>query len=121
MGRGPAALRAVDRAVPVRGDEHCAGLPRDLPGADHAGGLRTEYFHYDLIALLLALVAIPTSFMGVFIAPIAIFLGFRYWKAPWRPVPYRKWTMVLAMLLASLALVGWISFFVFAMAAPEFQ
>jgi uncharacterized paraquat-inducible protein A len=116
-GRFMCALCDVD----WNGEHLCPTCIAHRKSADHEGTLRTEYFHYDLIALLLALVAIPTSFMGVFIAPIVIFLGVRYWKAPWRPVPYRKWTMVLAVLLATMAMVGWISIFAFAILSPEFS
>lgn len=101
--------------VDWNGEHLCPSCIGHRKNADPEGALRTEYYHYDLIALLLALIAIPTSFFGIFIAPIVIYLGWRYWKAPWRPVPYRKWTMVLAVLLATMALIGWSSLFLFAL------
>jgi hypothetical protein len=103
--------------VDWNGEHLCPSCIGHRKNSDLAGALRTEYIHYDLIALFLALLAIPTSFFGVFIAPIALFIGWRFWNAPWRPVPGRKWTMVLALVLASTALVGWVCLFVFMLTA----
>lgn len=105
--------------VDWNGEHLCPSCIGHRKNADPEGALRTEYIHYDRIALLLALVSIPMWVIGIFIAPIALFLGWRYWNVPWRPVPYRKWTMVLAVLLALLLLAGLVSLFVFAVIVPQ--
>ena len=72
--------------------------------------LRTEYIHYDRIVFGLALFSIVLFFLGVFIAPVALFMGWRYWNEPWRPVPYRKWGMIFSLVLAFVTMTGWATY-----------
>lgn len=101
--------------VDWNGEHLCPSCIGHRKSEDTEGALRTTYVHYDLIALMLALLSIPTSFFGAFIAPVALFLCWRYWKTPWRPMPHRKWTMVIAAVVASMSFVGWVSLLVFAL------
>ena len=103
--------------VDWNGEHLCPSCIGHRKTDDTGGALRTSYVHYDLIALYLALASIPTSFVGVFLSPVALFLCWRYWKTPWRPMPHRKWTMVIAAVLATASFVGWVTLFVFALTA----
>lgn len=95
------------------GEHLCTNCIEHRKNADEEGALRTEYIHYDRIALLIACVAIPAMAIGGLIAPVALYIAWRYWKVPWRPVPHRKWTMVAAVLVANLVFVTWVGFVVF--------
>ena len=75
--------------------------------------LRSEYVHYDRIVLVLAVASFFLYFLGVILAPIALYIGWRYWNEPWRPVPYRKWGMIAYITLAFLMLLIWSTVIVF--------
>lgn len=95
------------------GGHLCPACIEHRKRADPEGALRTEYVHYDLIVLLLAMLGMLLWMFGLFIAPVALFLGWRYWNTPLRPVPHRKWTMVMAITLAAAVFIIWLSFLVF--------
>lgn len=95
------------------GEHLCSACIEHRGSGDEDEALRTEYIHYDRVVFGFALLSIVFSFLGLLFAPIALFIGWRYWNAPWRPVPYRKWGMIIYMLLAFLALCGWGLFLTF--------
>lgn len=106
--------------VDWNGEHLCPACIVHRKDADAEGGMRTRYVHYDLIAMTLALVSIPMWVMGFFLAPMAVFIGIRYWNAPHRPVPYRRWPLVLAMLLGGLVFAGLVSMVAAAVYSAQF-
>lgn len=86
-----------------------------------AGGTyRTRYIHYDTVALAIVVLSLPMMIVfgiGGLIAPIALFVCWRYWREPWRPVPHGKATMILAVLLAGLVFISWLAVIVFFIAS----
>ena len=40
---------------------------------------------------------------------MAVFIGIRYWNTPLRPIPYRRWPLVLVILLGALVFLGLVS------------
>ncbi|MBL7645390.1 MAG: B-box zinc finger protein [Candidatus Hydrogenedentes bacterium] len=97
--------------VDWNGEHLCPACIGHRKTADPEGTLRTEYMHYDLIALTLVLVSIPMWVFGIVLAPMAVFIGIRYWNTPLRPVPYRRWPLVLVVLLGAVVFVGLVSAF----------
>ena len=75
--------------------------------------LKTEYIHYDRIVFAMAVVSMFLYFFGVIVAPIALYIGWRYWKETWRPVPYRKWGMIFSIILSFIVMAIWCSVFAF--------
>lgn len=98
------------------GEHLCTDCVQFRRDANHGGALKTEYLHYDTIAVIVAGVAMLGMFFGLggIIALIVPYLAFRYWNTPWRPVPYWKWRMVAAVLLACLVFIAWLGFLVVA-------
>jgi len=80
--------------------------------------LQSARTRHDRIALLLAIgpmLLIPTialSFVTIFTAPAAIFYSIWHWKSPGSIVPNRRrLNLVIAMLIASLEIAGWVTLF----------
>ncbi|HEO70152.1 MAG TPA: hypothetical protein ENN80_02740 [Candidatus Hydrogenedentes bacterium] len=69
--------------------------------------LRAEYFYYDELALILAIVPLMLFWVTLVTAPVALFIAIRHWNAPMSAVPRGKTTLVAAIVLASLELLGW--------------
>jgi hypothetical protein len=73
--------------------------------------LQSRYVRYDEIALHLsfwpALMILPT----LLTAPAAIYFAIRHWRTPSPVLPKRHLRAVLATLLASGQVVGWVAFF----------
>lgn len=95
------------------GEHLCSTCIEHRKDAGAQNDLKSEYVHYDRIVFALAVASLLFYFMGVIFAPIALYIGWRYWKEPWRPVPYRKWGMVASIVLAFAVLAGWGAFFSF--------
>ncbi len=68
--------------------------------------------HYDSIALHLAFWPMLFFWFTLFTAPAAIFVVLRYWKHTKSIVPRTRFRHVLAFLLASGQVTGWILFFI---------
>lgn len=98
-------------------DEHlCTACIQHRKDSNHEGAYQTSYTHYDSVALvvvLLSLAFLPMFGVGGFLAPVTFYVAWRYWREPWRPVPYHKWWMVLALVLANLIVVICVGFAVF--------
>ena|SRR5208282_87529 len=62
---------------------------------------------YDAIALSLAILPLLIFYFTIITAPIALYLAIRYWNAPLSIVHRTKVRLVLAILLATLQIVGW--------------
>jgi hypothetical protein len=97
------------------GDHLCSTCIGHRKQNDTDNELRSEYFHYDRVVMSMVLLSILLTFMGigVFLVPVAIYVGWRYWSEPWRPVPHGKWLMIIALTLAFFVMLGLGAFLVF--------
>jgi hypothetical protein len=64
---------------------------------------------YDSIALSLAIIPMLIFYFTFVTAPAALFIAIRYWNAPRSIVHRTKIRYVLAMLIAILQIVGWVT------------
>lgn len=62
---------------------------------------------YDGIALAVATLPLLIFYFTIITAPIALYLAIRYWNAPRSIVHRTKFRLVLAIVLATLQIVGW--------------
>src|SRR6266567_8953276 len=62
---------------------------------------------YDSIGLALAVAPLVIFYLTFITAPAALFVAFRYWNAPRSIVHRSRIRLVLAMIFASLQIVGW--------------
>src|SRR5882724_9986157 len=69
--------------------------------------LENERTLYDSIALTLAIAPLVIFYLTFITAPAALFVAFRYWNAPRSIVHRSRIRLVLAMIFASLQIVGW--------------
>src|SRR5437899_796769 len=69
--------------------------------------LENERTLYDSIALALAVAPMLIVYPTFITAPAALFVAFRYWNAPRSIVHRSRIRLVLAMIFASLQIVGW--------------
>lgn len=74
--------------------------------------LDNQRMRYDSIALALALLPILIFYFTIITAPMALFVAIRYWKAPQSLVHRNRVRFILAILIATLQLAGWTTFFV---------
>ena len=102
--------------VDWNGEHVCTACIQHRKLSDHEGAYQSTYTHYDSVALGIVLLSVlMMSFFGLggLIAPVTLYVAWRYWRVPWRPVPHRKWRMALAVILANLIFVGWLGFVVY--------
>jgi len=66
---------------------------------------------YDTIALMVATVSILIYWFSIFTAPFVIYLTVRHWKSPSSIIPRTKIRFVLAFIIASVQITGWILVF----------
>lgn len=94
------------------GGEHlCSACIEHRKQDGQDGTLKSEYIHYDRLVSTMAVLSLVFFYLGIVLAPIALYIAWRYWKETWRPVPYRKWGMIVAVTLLFLILAGWVAFF----------
>lgn len=68
---------------------------------------------YDDIALSLTILPALCFYPSLIAAPIAIYLAIRHWNTPLSIVPRSKIRYVLALILATVEIAGWVVFFYF--------
>ena len=66
---------------------------------------------YDTIALMVATVSMLIYWFSIFTAPFVIYLTVRHWKSPSSIIPRTKIRFVLAFIIASVQITGWILVF----------
>ena len=66
---------------------------------------------YDTLALLVATVSMLIYWFTIFTAPLVIYLTVRHWNSPTSIIPRTKIRFVLAFIIASLQIAGWILVF----------
>ena len=71
--------------------------------------IENERTLYDSIALGLAVVPLLLIYVTFLTAPIALYVAIRYWKAPRSIVHRSRIRLVLAMIFASLQIIGWVA------------
>jgi len=69
--------------------------------------LENHRVQYDGIALSVALLPLLIFYVTCITAPIAIYIAIRYWRAPLSIVRRTRVRFVLAIVFASLQIVGW--------------
>jgi hypothetical protein len=62
---------------------------------------------YDSVALSLSILPLLIFYLTIITAPIALYIAFRYWNAPTSILHRGKWRLIVAVLFASLEIVGW--------------
>jgi hypothetical protein len=70
--------------------------------------IENERTLYDSIALGLAVVPMLLFYVTFLTAPMALYVAIRYWKAPRSIVHRTRIRLVLAMVFASLQIIGWV-------------
>ncbi len=75
--------------------------------------LQNHRMLYDNLALALAVFPLLIFWFTIVTAPMALYLGIRYWNAPSSIVPRTKVRLLLAIILAGLQILGWVVFFYF--------
>jgi hypothetical protein len=77
--------------------------------------LENERVRYDSIALALSILPLLIFYLTFITAPMALFFAIRYWNAPRSLVHATKIRAVLAIIFASLQIVGWaiVLYFIF--------
>jgi hypothetical protein len=70
--------------------------------------LENERTLYDSIALALAVFPMLIFYLTFITAPAALYISFRYWNAPRSIVHRGKARLVLAIIFASLQIIGWV-------------
>lgn len=74
--------------------------------------LEDQRYLYDNIALFLAVFPMLVIWPTIVTAPAAIFVVFRYWKAPTSIVGRIRWRFVLAFFIAAAQIVLWLSYLI---------
>ena len=62
---------------------------------------------YDSITLWLSIIPMLFVYITVITAPLAIFMVFRYWKAPSSIIARTKWRFIAAFIISGLQIAGW--------------
>jgi len=68
---------------------------------------------YDSTALKIAVLPVITIWFTLVSAPIALYLAIRYWNSPMSLVRRTKIRFVLAMVISSLQILGWSTWFIY--------
>jgi hypothetical protein len=69
--------------------------------------LENERVLYDDLALSLAVLPLVIFYFTLITAPIALYISIRYWNSPRSVVRHNHWRFVVAIILATLEMVGW--------------
>jgi hypothetical protein len=91
----------------LHGKHYC---PQCLETGKKKGKIKSienERTLYDSIALGLAIVPLLIFYVTFLTAPMAIYVAIRYWKAPRSIVHRTRVRLVLALIFASLQIIGW--------------
>ena len=64
---------------------------------------------YDDLALSIAVLPLILIYFTCITAPIAIYIAIRHWNAPLSVIPRTKVRFLIAIVIASLEIAGWIA------------
>jgi hypothetical protein len=101
---------------PLHGQHYCPACLEAGRTKGKIKNLENERTLYDNIALSLVILPIAliiTYYFTLIMAPMAIYVAIRYWKAPGSIVRRTKVRFMLAVLIALLEIGGWSTYFVF--------
>ena len=74
--------------------------------------LQNTRTRHDRVALAIAVLPMLIFYFTIFSAPAALFYSLWHWKSPGSIVPNRRrLNLVIAMIIASLQIAGWVAFF----------
>lgn len=93
--------------VELNGQHLC---PNCLETGKTKGKLKSLQNHrtlYDAIALRLAIYPLLIFWLTIITAPITLFVAIRYWNASSSIIPRTKVRSIIAIILASLQIIGW--------------
>jgi hypothetical protein len=76
------------------------------------GQIESSRTLYDSLALGLATYPLLIFYLTLITAPMALYLTIRHWHAPGSVIGRGKWRFVVAAVLATLQIGGWIALFV---------
>lgn len=97
--------------VPLAGRHLCPACIETGKKKGKLVNLHRNRVLFDDVALALAVYPIVIPGFGWMFSPLTaptcLYVAFRYWKEPLSIVRQSRWRFVLAILLASLTLVGW--------------
>jgi len=75
--------------------------------------LQNTRTRHDRIAIALAVLPMLIFYFTIITAPAALFYAIWHWKSPTSIVPnWRRLNLVIAMVMASLEIAGWVTFFI---------
>lgn len=92
----------------LHGKHYC---PQCLEAGKKKGKIKSienERTLYDSIALGLAILPLLLFYITFLTAPVALYIAIRYWNAPRSLVHRSRIRLVLAMIFASLQIIGWV-------------
>ena len=92
----------------LHGKHYC---PQCLEAGKKKGKIKSienERTLYDSIALGLAVLPLLAFYITFLTAPVALYVAIRYWNAPRSLVHRSKIRLILAMIFASLQIIGWV-------------
>ncbi len=93
----------------------CIGADRRKGSLRH---IENQRMLHDNIALSLAVLPMIIVWPTLITAPAAIFVALYYWKAPSSVLPRTHVRSILALLIATAQIVGWIGFFTYLLNQP---
>jgi hypothetical protein len=102
----------------LRGEHFCSACLEVGRQKGRIKNLEDQRTLYDGIALAVAIVPLLIFYFTIITAPIALYIALRYWNAPRSLIHRTKIRLILAIVLATLQIVGWgvgIYFFIQAM------
>ena len=99
--------------VDWNGENLCPACIRHRTTSVEADAYQREYIHYDVIALGVVVLCVPLWVFGGLLAPVALFMGWRFWRKPLRPVPHTRAFLIVAIVLAMLIIIAWMAFALF--------
>jgi hypothetical protein len=91
----------------LHGQHYCPGCLETGRKKGKIKNLENERTLYGGVALSLALLPLLIFYFTIFTAPMALYVAIRHWKSPRSLVRPGNTAFVLAILFATLELVGW--------------
>jgi len=91
----------------LHGDHYCPACLEVGRKKGKIKSLENQRTLYDSIALSLAVFPLLIFYFTIITAPMALFIAIRYWNAPRSIIHRTKSRYVLAVILASLQIIGW--------------
>jgi len=96
----------------LHGKHYCPGCLETGRKKGRIQNLENQRTLYGGVALSLALLPLIMWPLTLVTAPIAIYIGVRYWNAPRSIVSSGRWASVAAIIIATLELAGWAALFI---------